>query len=95
MNDNLWTNEQVAAMFECNEKGCKVPPQKAPSSTKKSNPAIPKSSPIHLPPKKDEDEEEFLKRKRLERSQFFKRPSCNIQTHNNNEYTLFFFLKQG
>lgn len=81
MNDNLWTNEQVNAMFECNEQGCKVPPPKVvvkpTSSTKRATAAQKKFAKQPSTKGNKEDEEELLKRKRLERSQFFKRPSCN------------------
>lgn len=86
MNDNLWTNEQVDAMFECNERGCKVSPPKvvvkSSSSTKKAAGVQKKFAKQPSTKGNKEDEEELLKRKRLERSQFFKRPSCNcIHNH--------------
>lgn len=41
MNDNLWTNEQVNAMFECNESGREIPSLKVIVNSKKKATNLP------------------------------------------------------
>lgn len=78
MNDDLWTNEQVSAMFECNEEQCEAHIFKVSCNTNTGTKrTLITAKPIITKKTSHKEEEEFLNRKRLERSQFFKRPSCN------------------